>query len=124
MQRRSRYSTSPTAAVEGLRVFQNQKDQKVLKSLPRSEQSIRARSRYTPREFEAALWQAEEGAPIETVCRRLGVARSTFYRWKARFAAEVDMEQWLTVQNRRLRESVGKLAGDKALLQFLLRRGD
>ena len=68
------------------------------------------------------LRQVED--PIETVCRRLGVARSTFYRWKARFAADVDMEQWLTVQNRRLRESVRKLAGDKALLQFLLRRGD
>jgi len=85
---------------------------------------MKARSRYIPREFEAALWQVEEGVPIETVCERLGVARSTFYRWKARFAADVDLEQWLTVQNRRLRESVGKLAGDKALLQFLLRRGD
>ena len=85
---------------------------------------MKARSRYIPREFEAALWQVEEGVPIETVCGRLGVARSTFYRWTARFAADVDMEQWLTVQNRRLRESVRKLAGDKALLQFLLRRGD
>jgi len=90
----------------------------------RSEKPMKARSRYIPREFEAALWQVEEGVPIETVCGRLGVARSTFYRWKARFAADVDMEQWLTVQNRRLRESVGKLAADKALLQCILRRGE
>jgi len=85
---------------------------------------MKARSRYIPREFEAALWQVEEGVPIETVCGRLGVARSTFYRWKARFAADVDLQQWLTDQNQRLRESARKLAADKALLQLILRRGN
>ena len=85
---------------------------------------VKARSRYTPRVFEAALRQLEDGIPIETVCRRLGVARSTFYRWKARFAADVDMQQWLTDQNRRLRRSVHKLGADKALLQLILRHGE
>ena len=111
-------ASSPTAAVEGesghFRVFQNQKEKKVVK----------ARSRYTPRAFEAALRQVEECIPIETVCRRLGVARSTFYRWKARFAADVDLQQWLTDQNRRLRRSVRELAADKALLQLILRHGE
>jgi putative transposase len=84
---------------------------------------VKARSRYIPREFEAALWQVEEGVPIETVCGRLGVARSTFYRWKARFAGDVDLQQWLTNQNQRLHRSVRELAADKAQLQLLLRRG-
>jgi len=85
---------------------------------------VKARSRYTPRVFEAALRQLEEGIPIETVCRRLGVARSTFFRWKARFAAHVDLQQWLIDQNGRLRRSVRELAAQKARLQLLLRRRD
>ena len=85
---------------------------------------MKARSRYAPREFEAALRQLEEGIPIETVCRRLGVARSTFYRWKTRFAADVDLQQWLIDQNRRLRRSVREVAAQKALLQLFLRRRD
>ena len=85
---------------------------------------MKTRGHYTPQEFEAALQQLEEGIPIETVCQRLGVARSTFYRWKARFAADVDLEQWLTVQNQRLRRRVCELAADKAQLQLILRRGD
>ena len=107
---------TPTAAVRrerSLHVFQN-KDQKVVK----------ARSRYTPRAFEAAFRQLDKGIPIETVCQHLGVARSTFYRWKARFAADVDLQQWLADQNQRLQESVRKLAADKALLQLILRRGN
>jgi len=85
---------------------------------------MKARGHYTPQEFEAALQQLEEGIPIETVCQRLGVARSTFYRWKARFAADIDLQQWLTDQNRRLRRSVRKLGADKALLQLILRHGE
>ena len=85
---------------------------------------MKARGHYTPQEFEAALQQLEEGIPIETVCQRLGVARSTFYRWKARFAADVDLEQWLTVQNQRLRRRVCELAADKAQLQLLLRHAN
>ena len=86
-------------------------------------QRTKPRSRYTPRAFEAALRQIEECIPIETVCQRLGVTRSTFYRWKARFAADVDLQQWLTNQNQRLHRSVRELAADKAQLQLLLRRG-
>ena len=58
------------------------------------------------------------------ICQRLGVARSTFYRWKARFAADVDLQQWLTDQNQRLRRRVCELAADKAQLQLILRRGN
>ena len=85
---------------------------------------VKARSRYTPRAFEAALRQVEECIPIETVCQRLGISRSTFHRWKARFAADVDLQQWLTNQNQRLRRRVCELAADKAALQLILRRGD
>ena len=85
---------------------------------------MKGRSRYTPRVFEAALRELDKGISIETVCRRLGVARSTFYRWKARFAADVDLQQWLTDQNERLRRIVRELEADKAQLQLFLRRGN
>ncbi|WP_374786270.1 transposase [Paenochrobactrum gallinarii] len=32
------------------------------------------------------LKQAEEGMPIGEVCRKAGIAESTFYSWRKRFA--------------------------------------
>ena len=32
-----------------------------------------------------ALRQAESGAPVLEVCRKMGIAEQTFYRWKKKF---------------------------------------
>lgn len=40
------------------------------------------RKRYSEEQIAFALWQAESGAPVEEICRKLGVSEPTIYRWK------------------------------------------
>ena len=41
-------------------------------------------SRYSE-QIALALKQAEGGTPVLEVCRKMGVAEQTFYRWKKKF---------------------------------------
>ena len=40
------------------------------------------KKRYTDEQIAFALRQAEAGATIGEICRKMGVAEATFYRWK------------------------------------------
>ncbi len=44
------------------------------------------RSRYTEEQIAFALRQAEGGAPVGEVCRKMGISENTFYRWKRKYA--------------------------------------
>ena len=44
------------------------------------------KSRYSAEQVAFALRQAESGTPVPDVCRKIGIAEQTFYRWKKRFA--------------------------------------
>jgi len=43
-------------------------------------------SRYTAEQIAFAMPQAESGTPVPEVCRKMGIAEQTFYRWKKKFA--------------------------------------
>jgi len=43
-------------------------------------------SRYTAEQIASATRQAESGTPVPEVCRKMGIAEQTFYRWKKKFA--------------------------------------
>jgi len=43
-------------------------------------------SRYTPEQVAFAMRQAESGTPVPEVCRKMGIAEQTFYRWKKKYA--------------------------------------
>jgi len=45
-----------------------------------------ARKGLTEEQIGFALRQAESGTPVTEICRKLGIAEATFYRWKKRFA--------------------------------------
>jgi putative transposase len=85
---------------------------------------VTERNRTMRSRIERALRQLEQGAPVAVVCRRLGIARSTLSRWRARLAAEAGLQQRLEEENRRLRRRVRDLAADKIMLQDILRRRD
>lgn len=59
------------------------------------------------------------------ICRKMGVAEQTFYRWKRRYAglgvSEVRRLRQLEEENRRLKQVVADLTLDKAMLQDVLR---
>ena len=84
------------------------------------------RSRYTEEQIAFALRQAEGGAPVSEVCRKMGISENTFYRWKRKYAgmgvAELRRLKQLEEENRRLKQLVADLALDKVMLQDVLRK--
>jgi putative transposase len=83
-------------------------------------------SRYSPEQVTFALRQAESGTPVPEVCRKMGIAEQTFYRWKKKFTgmgvAEVRKLRILEEENRKLKQLVADLSLDKQMLQDVLRK--
>jgi len=84
------------------------------------------RKRYTEPQVVFALQQAEAGTPVAEICRKMGVAEQTFYRWKRRYAglgvSEIRRLRQVEDENRRLQQLVADLTLDKAMLQEVLRK--
>ncbi len=68
------------------------------------------RSRFTEAEIVGFLKEAEVGASVGELCRRVGVAETTFYRWRKTYGGlEVDQAKRLKSveeENRRLKRLV------------------
>lgn len=85
-----------------------------------------ARKGLTEEQIGFALRQAESGTAVAEICRKLGIAEATFYRWKKHFAGmgvtEIRRLKQLEEENRRLKQVVADLTLDKAMLQDVVRR--
>lgn len=72
------------------------------------------RSRFTEAEIVGYLKEAEAGTPVSELCRRIGIAETTYYRWKKRYGGlEVDQAKKLKAieeENRRLKRVVANQA--------------
>ncbi len=83
------------------------------------------KSRFTEQQIAFALRQAEGGASVREVCRKMGISEQTFYRWKKKFAgmgvAEVRRLKQLEDENRRLKQLVADLSLDRQILQDALK---
>jgi putative transposase len=83
-------------------------------------------SRYTAEQVAFAMRQAESGTSVPEICRKMGIAEQTFYRWKRKFAgmgiAEVRRLRILEEENRKLKQLVADLSLDKQMLQDVLRK--
>jgi len=83
-------------------------------------------SRYTPEQVAFAMRQAESGTPVPEVCRKMGIAEQTFYRWKKKYGgmgvAEVRKLRILEEENLKLKQLVADLSLDKQMLQDVLRK--
>jgi len=83
-------------------------------------------SRYTPEQVAFAMRQAELGTSVSEICRKMGIAEQTFYRWKKKYAgmgvAEVRKLRILEEENRKLKQLVADLSLDKQMLQDVLRK--
>ena len=73
------------------------------------------RSRFTEAEIVGILKEADAGVRVGELCRRVGIAETTFYRWRKRYGGlEVDQAKKLKAveeENRRLK----RLVADQAL---------
>ena len=82
------------------------------------------RTRYSAEQIVYALRQAEAGAVVVEVCRKLGVSEQTFYRWKKKYSGvgvpELRELRQLREENRKLKHLVADLSLDKHILQEVL----
>jgi putative transposase len=83
-------------------------------------------SRYSAEQVAFAMRQAETGTPVPEICRKMGIAEQTFYRWKKKYTgmgvAEVRKLRILEEENRKLKQLVADLSLDKQMLQDVLRK--
>jgi putative transposase len=88
-----------------------------------------SRKRYTPEQIIAKLREAEvglaQGQTTVQVCRTLGIAEQTFYRWRREYGGlKVEQAKRLKAleqENTRLRRAVADLTLDKLILQEAVR---
>jgi putative transposase len=88
-----------------------------------------SKKRYTPEQIIGKLREAEvalaQGEMAGQVCRTLGIAEQTFYRWRREYGG-LKIEQArrlkaLEQENTRLRRAVSDLTLDKLILQEAVR---
>ena len=84
------------------------------------------KSKYSAEQVTFALRQAESGTSVPEICRKMGIAEQTFYRWKKKYIgmgiAEVRRLRVLEDENRKLKQLVADLSLDKQMLQDVLRK--
>jgi putative transposase len=84
------------------------------------------KSRFSEEQIIRILGRVEAGELVKDVCREIGVAENTYYRWKAKFGgmsvSDTRRLKELEVENRRLKAAVAELTLDKQALKDVLSR--
>ena len=82
------------------------------------------RSRFSEEQIVGILKEAEVGTPTKEVCRRHGVSKETFYRWKGKYGgltvSETRRVKQLEEENRQLKHLVADLTLDVRALRGVL----
>ncbi len=82
------------------------------------------KTRFTTEQIIAVLKEAEAGAKVQDLLRRLGITETTFYRWKAKYGGldvnEAKRLKGLEGENQRLKTLVADLTLDNQALRHLL----
>jgi putative transposase len=84
------------------------------------------KSKFSEAQMIGALKEVEGGAKVDEVCRKLGIAPNTFYRWRAKFGgmnvSEAQRLKQLDDENRKLKEMVADLSLDLRVVKEALRK--
>lgn len=84
------------------------------------------RKRFSVEQIVAAVKMHESGASVADICRKLGIAEGTFYRWKKDYSGlesdQLRELKQLREENERLKRVVADLSLDKAMLQEVTSR--
>jgi len=84
------------------------------------------RSKFSEQQIAYILRQAEEGTPVEEVCRKADISQQTYYRWRRKYGglmpSEMKRLKQLEEENQRLKRLVADLSLDKEMLQEVVRK--
>ncbi len=84
------------------------------------------RKRFSVEQITSVLQQVTGGVPVGDVCRQVGIAEQTFYRWKKEYGGMLPSEarelKQLRDENTKLKRLVANLSLDKAMLQDVLQK--
>ncbi len=84
------------------------------------------KSRFSQEQIVQILKAAEAGVGTDQVCRKHGISRQTFYRWRSKYGGmdvdEARKVKSLEDENGRLKKLVAELTLDKQMLQDVLSR--
>ena len=78
-------------------------------------------SRYSAEQVAFAMRQAETGTPVPEICRKMGIAEQTYYRWRKEYGGmrveQAKRLQELEKENTRLKKLVADVSLDNAILK-------
>ena len=84
------------------------------------------KSRFSEEQIIRILGRVEAGELVKDICREIGVAENTYYRWKAKYGgmsvSDARRLKELEIENRRLKTAVAELTLDKQALKDVLSR--
>jgi len=79
------------------------------------------RKRYSVEAIVAAVKHHEQGTSVPDICRKLGIAEATFYRWREMYGglepSQARELRQLREENAKLKRIVADLSLDKVMLQ-------
>lgn len=79
------------------------------------------RKRYSVESIVAAVKLHEQGTSVPDICRKLGIAEATFYRWREQYGglepSQARELRQLREENTKLKRLVADLSLDKVMLQ-------
>jgi putative transposase len=82
------------------------------------------KSRFTEEQMVSALQEAEAGANVKELCRRLGISRETLYNWRRKYGGmsvpDAKRLKQLEDENRQLKRIVADQAVNVQVLKDLL----
>jgi putative transposase len=79
---------------------------------------------HTEEQIVAVLRQAEAGAKVAEICRKVGISQATYYLWKRQYSgvgvSELRELRQLREENGRLKRLVADLSMDRQILQEIV----
>jgi putative transposase len=86
------------------------------------------KNRYMEEQIACALKQAELVIAVPEICRKLGIAERTFYRWRSKYTgmlpSDLNRLKQLEEENSKLKKLVAELGLDNVMLQDVLLKND